>query len=85
MGDSLPKLASWTDSIDAFSDEAQWKTAVEQMRILKKEITEVGNEWAVFQGEDAWIVSNNFRRVPRYPLISTDWPQADHHGCRYLL
>ncbi|KAL1868884.1 hypothetical protein Daus18300_005720 [Diaporthe australafricana] len=45
------------DSIDAFFDDAQWKMAVEQMKTLKKEIPEVGNEWAVFEGDEARNIS----------------------------
>ncbi|KAJ0120771.1 hypothetical protein J7T55_015504 [Diaporthe amygdali] len=41
------------DSLDAFFDDAQWKTAVQQMQTLKKEMPDIGKEWAVFEGEEA--------------------------------
>lgn len=53
----LAAEARVVDSIDAFFDDAQWKTAVQQMRVLKKELPDVGNEWTVFEGEEARNVS----------------------------
>lgn len=45
------------DSIDAFFDDAQWKTAVQQMQALKKEVPDIGNEWTIFEGDEARNVS----------------------------
>lgn len=62
--DSLPEEgrlaaeARVVDSIDAFFDDAQWKTAVQQMQVLKKEVPDIGNEWTVFEGDEARNVSN---------------------------
>lgn len=53
----LAAEARVVDSLDAFFDDAQWKTAVQQMQVLKKEVPDIGNEWAVFEGEKARNVS----------------------------
>lgn len=50
------------DSIDAFFDEGQWKTAVEQMEVLKKEVPDIAKEWAVFEGDEA----RNVSKMPIY-------------------
>lgn len=53
----LAAEARVVDSIDAFFDDAQWKTAVQQMQALKKEVPDIGNEWTVFEGNEARNVS----------------------------
>lgn len=53
----LAAEARVVDSIDAFFDDAQWKTAVQQMQALKKEVPDIGNEWTVFEGDEARNVS----------------------------
>lgn len=45
------------DSIDAFFDEKKWKTAIEQLQVLKREVPDVGNEWNAFEKEEARNVS----------------------------
>ncbi|TLD32903.1 hypothetical protein PspLS_00003 [Pyricularia sp. CBS 133598] len=45
------------DSIDAYFDEDEWKTAREQWEVLRKEVPEVGNEWFAFEGEEARNIS----------------------------
>lgn len=63
--DSLPEdgrlaaEARVVDSIDAFFDDAQWKTAVQQMEFLKKELPDIGKEWSVFEKEEARNVRYN--------------------------
>lgn len=54
----LAAEARVVDSIDAFFDDAQWKTAVQQMQVLKKEVPDIGNEWTVFEAGEARNVSN---------------------------
>lgn len=53
----LAAEARVVDSIDAFFDDAQWKTAVQQMQVLKKEVPDIGNEWTVFEAWEARNVS----------------------------
>lgn len=53
----LAAEARVVDSIDAFFDDAQWKTAVQQMQVLKKEVPDIGKEWTVFEGDEARNVS----------------------------
>ncbi|KAH0427997.1 FAD dependent oxidoreductase [Colletotrichum camelliae] len=45
------------DSIDAFFDEKEWKTAIEQLEVLKREVPDVGNEWTAFEKEEARNIS----------------------------
>uniref|UniRef100_L2G5B9 FAD dependent oxidoreductase, putative n=2 Tax=Colletotrichum fructicola (strain Nara gc5) TaxID=1213859 RepID=L2G5B9_COLFN len=45
------------DSIDAFFDEKEWKTAIEQLQVLKREVPDVGNEWTAFEKEEARNIS----------------------------
>ncbi|KAJ0328453.1 hypothetical protein COL922a_013207 [Colletotrichum nupharicola] len=45
------------DSIDAFFDEKEWKTALEQVEVLKREVPDVGNEWTAFEKEEARNIS----------------------------
>lgn len=59
----LAAEARVVDSIDAFFDDAEWKTAVQQMQALKKEVPDIGNEWTVFEGEEARNVSEEARPV----------------------
>ncbi|KAI8314504.1 Short chain dehydrogenase [Colletotrichum sp. SAR11_59] len=47
------------DSIDAFFDEKEWKTAIEQLQVLKRDVPDVGNEWTAFEKEEARNVSLN--------------------------
>lgn len=54
----LAAEARVVDSIDAFFDDAQWKTAVQQMQVLKKEVPDIGKEWTVFEAEEARNVSS---------------------------
>lgn len=70
----LAAEARVVDSLDAFFDDAQWKTAVQQMQVLKKEVPDIGNEWAVFEGEEARNVS----------IIPERYASQTKNGCRYL-
>jgi hypothetical protein len=45
------------DSIDAFFDDEQWKTAKERLQVLKKEVPELGRYLAKFEGQKARNVS----------------------------
>lgn len=45
------------DSIDAFFDEKEWKTAIEQLQVLKREVPDIGNEWTAIEKEEARNVS----------------------------
>ncbi|KAK1659159.1 FAD dependent oxidoreductase-domain-containing protein [Colletotrichum godetiae] len=49
----LAAEARVVDSIDAFFDEQRWKTAVDQVKALKEEVPDVGDEWAIFEREEA--------------------------------
>lgn len=49
----LAAEARVVDSIDAFFDDAQWKTAVQQVQVLKKDVPNIGREWTIFEGEEA--------------------------------
>lgn len=53
----LAAEARVVDSIDAFFHDEQWKTAVQQMQALKKEVPDIGNEWTIFEGDEARNVS----------------------------
>ena len=50
------------DSIDAFLGRGA-VTAVQQMAVLKKEVPHIGNEWTIFEGEEARHLSD-----PRFSL-----------------
>ncbi|KAM5343460.1 hypothetical protein ACJ41O_011997 [Fusarium nematophilum] len=45
------------DSIDAFFDGDQWKTAVEQLKVLKREVPELGDEFRRFDQREARNIS----------------------------
>lgn len=45
------------DSIDAFFDEVQWNTAVEQLKALKREVPELGKEFRRFSKQEARNIS----------------------------
>ncbi|KAL2882583.1 hypothetical protein SGCOL_001785 [Colletotrichum sp. CLE4] len=49
----LAAEARVVDSIDAFFNEQRWKTAVDQVKALKEEVPDVGDEWAIFEREEA--------------------------------
>ncbi|KAG6362653.1 hypothetical protein INS49_007745 [Diaporthe citri] len=63
----LAAEARVVDSMDAFFDDAQWKTAVQQMEVLKKEVPDIAKDWAVFEREEA----RNISLIPEVTGIMT--------------
>ncbi|KAL3302209.1 FAD dependent oxidoreductase [Colletotrichum asianum] len=66
------------DSIDAFFDEKEWKTAIEQLQVLKRDVPDVGNEWTAFEKEEARNVN-----VPAFRNRGN--PYRNNEGCRGYL
>ncbi|KAK7704162.1 hypothetical protein SLS64_008720 [Diaporthe eres] len=67
----LAAEACVVDSIDAIWDDAQWKTAVQQMQVLKKEVPDIGKEWAIFEKEEA---RNPYRFVHSLKSLLETYP-----------
>ncbi|KAF5003257.1 hypothetical protein FDECE_10157 [Fusarium decemcellulare] len=53
----LAAEARTVDSVDAFFDDEQWSTAVEQLEVLKREVPELGKEFTQFNKTEAREIS----------------------------
>ena len=45
------------DSVDAFFEEEEWRVAVGQLKVLRREVPDLGAEFGVFEGEEGRNVS----------------------------